>query len=118
MSAVESQVQEEEGVESKDVSDKALGAGWGWYILIGIMAQFAKNTSFLNSFPIFIEIILFCAIVYFYFKKRRSIYLEEHTFPTFQVSNASLRAGFYSLLLFILGLMLICFLDGLAGRVG
>jgi hypothetical protein len=101
---------------SESVANTKIGVGWGWYLLIGLMGKFATGMRFSHAFSIVIELILFCGIIYFYFKKRKNIYLEECSLPGFKLSNASLRAGFYSLLLFLGSLFITGITDRLISR--
>jgi hypothetical protein len=94
-----------------------LKVGWGWYLLIGVMAKFAEVMRFSHALSIVIEIVLFCGAIYFYFKKRKTIYLKDSCLPEFKISHASLRAGFYSLLLFLAGIFVISLIDRLIARV-
>jgi hypothetical protein len=101
---------------TETVSTTKLKLGWGWYLLIGVMAKFAEVMRFSHALSIVIEIALFCGIIYFYFKKRKNIYLKENCLPEFKISHASLRAGFYSLLLFLAGIFLTGLIDRLITR--
>jgi len=95
---------------------KKIGVGWGWYILIALMAQFVKPMRFSHALAIALECIIFCLIIYFYFKKREAIYLKENTLPNFKLSHASFRVGFYSMLLFLGSLFAVSIIDRLVNR--
>jgi hypothetical protein len=102
---------------SEAASKTKLSVGWGWYFLIGLMIKFAADMRYSYALSIAIELVLFCGIMYFYFRKRKDIYQKEHHLPEFKLSRASLRAGFYSLLLFLGSLFVTAIADRFVYRI-
>ncbi len=90
---------------------EGIGAGWGWYLLLGIMGKMVEKNSFGSAFSIVAELILIVSTLFFYFYIRKKYFDTENKLPNFTIKAISRRAGFYSLILYSLLLFVILLID-------
>lgn len=78
-----------------------VGYGWGWFILIYSMVNFALQLHVRHPFTSLAGLILSVSTIYLYFRLRKKYYDAKGHLPGFNQQMSSLRAGFISMIVYL-----------------